>query len=206
VTLQNAQADFSQQGYDVTTAIDGQVAPQGNGWAGAGKLGENRTAVFETQQNIGDQPGRVTFDLVQEFQDGQHSIGRFRLSVTSDPRPVLLEGLPAAIAAILETAPDQRADQQRAELLNYYRGVDPELQRLEPAVTTAREPRPVDPGLQQRRDQLAQARKALPADPKLTELRDAVRLSAQQLQSARLTFTQDLAWALINSPAFLFNR
>lgn len=206
VTLQNAQADFSQQGYDVQTAIDGQVAPQGNGWAGAGKLGENRTAVFETQQDIGDQPGLVTFELVQEFQDGQHSIGRFRLSVTRDPRPVLLDGLPAAIAAILETDADQRTDQQRAELLKYYRGVDPELQRLEQAVKTAREPRPIDPGLQQRRDQLAQARKALPADPKLTELRDAVRLSAQQLQSARLTFTQDLAWALINSPAFLFNR
>jgi hypothetical protein len=45
-----------------------------------------------------------------------------------------------------------------------------------------------------------------PVDPKLAELRDAVRLSAQQIRSARLTFTQDLAWALINSPAFLFNR
>jgi WD40 repeat protein len=206
VTLQHAQADFSQQGYDVKTAIDGQVAPQGNGWAGAGKLGENRTAVFETKQNIGDQAGLLSFELVQEFADGQHSIGRFRLSVTTASRPVLLKGLPSEITAVLNTPPDQRTDAQRAELLKYYRGVDSELQRLEQALATARQPRAMDPGLQQRRDKLARANKVPLVDPKLTELRDSVRLSAQQIKSARLTFTQDLAWALLNSPAFLFNR
>ena len=70
----------------------------------------------------------------------------------------------------------------------------------------AKQPRPVDPKLQQRRDQLALASQPLPVDPKLTQLRRDVELSAAQLGQSRLTFTQDLAWALINSPAFLFNR
>ena len=39
-----------------------------------------------------------------------------------------------------------------------------------------------------------------------TQLERAVKLSSQQLESGRLTGVQDIAWALINSSAFLFNR
>jgi DNA repair ATPase RecN len=53
---------------------------------------------------------------------------------------------------------------------------------------------------------LAAAAKQKPIDPKIQQLRDEVQLSARQLEKARITFAQDLAWALINSPAFLFNR
>ena len=42
--------------------------------------------------------------------------------------------------------------------------------------------------------------------PSSKRLRRDVELSAKQLEKARLTFAQDLAWALINSPAFLFNH
>jgi hypothetical protein len=56
------------------------------------------------------------------------------------------------------------------------------------------------------RQRLTEVSQPLPIDPKLAELRTAVDLSTRQLQNARLTFAQDLAWALINSPAFLFNR
>jgi hypothetical protein len=42
-------------------------------------------------------------------------------------------------------------------------------------------------------------------DPKLVQLRRDTDLSAVQLGNKRLTAAQDLAWALINSPAFLFN-
>jgi hypothetical protein len=43
-------------------------------------------------------------------------------------------------------------------------------------------------------------------DPKLLQLRRDAGLSAAQIAQRRLTAAQDLTWALINSPAFLFNH
>ena len=70
----------------------------------------------------------------------------------------------------------------------------------------AKKPRPVDPKLTELRAKLAEASQPLPTAPELARLRRAAQLSAKQLENARLTFAQDLAWALINNPAFLFNR
>jgi hypothetical protein len=43
-------------------------------------------------------------------------------------------------------------------------------------------------------------------DAELTRLTAAVKTAADQMTNARALGIQDLAWALINSPAFLFNR
>lgn len=206
VGLQNAGADFSQGSYEVATAIDGQKAPTNNGWAIHPQVGRDHTAVFETKDNTGAGPGRFTVWLDQEYQDNQHTLGRFRISVTTAPRPITLQGLPQNIAELLAVAADQRSDAQKAELGKFYRSQDSELKRREQAVAAAKQPRPVDPKLQGLRDTLAEASQPVPIDPRLAQLRADAALSARQLESARLTFVQDLAWALINSPAFLFNR
>jgi len=204
VALQNARADFSQNNYGVKTAIDGKKAATNNGWATHPRTGEHRTAVFETRDDVG--PGRFTFHLDQEYQDGKHSLGRFRLSATDAARPLSLEGLPEPITTILAVAPGKRTEQQKASLRKFYRGTDAKLKKLEAALAEAKKPRPVDPKFKQLRGALAAAEEPLPVDPKLARLRRAAQLSATQLEDARLTFAQDLAWALINSPAFLFNR
>jgi hypothetical protein len=206
VELQNAQADFSQQNYNVATAIDKQDAATNNGWATSPKFGENRTAVFETKSSTPTERGRLSFSLVQNYQDGQHSIGRFRISVTNAPRPIRLDGLPKNITDVLAIAVDQRSDKQKQDLASFYRGIDEELKRRQQALAEAKKPRPVDPELEKLRRQLADASKPLPLDPQLMELRRSVELSAKQLTESRLTFAQDLTWALINNPAFLFNR
>ena len=70
----------------------------------------------------------------------------------------------------------------------------------------AKKKRPVDPKLKEFRASLAKAEQPLTVDPKLAELRRALELSKSQQETVRLTAAQDIAWALINSPAFLFNR
>ena len=60
-----------------------------------------------------------------------------------------LKGPPAAIAKLLGIEPAKRTPQQKTELTNYYRSLDPELARLRQLV--AEHPMPVDkrlPGVQ----------------------------------------------------------
>ena len=54
--------------------------------------------------------------------------------------------------------------------------------------------------------EIAQLKKTTPDDRILLQLRTDFEASKKQLGSMRLTAAQDLAWALINSPAFLFNH
>jgi hypothetical protein len=126
--------------------------------------------------------------------------------VTNTPGPVLLDGIPDDIAAILAVPADRRESAQQAALLDYYRGIDGQLRKHTAAVAAAKRPRPIDPRLKQLRDALAEAEQPLPVDPKLARLRQDVELSAAQAANPRLTAAQDIAWALVNSSAFLFNH
>jgi len=67
-------------------------------------------------------------------------------------------------------------------------------------------PLPEDPSLKALKATLAVAELPVPTDPKLVQLRTDAAMSSQQLTDQRLTGAQDLAWAIINNPAFLFNR
>ncbi|MEM9238282.1 MAG: hypothetical protein AAGB14_16040, partial [Verrucomicrobiota bacterium] len=53
---------------------------------------------------------------------------------------------------------------------------------------------------------LASAETPVATPRPLTQLRQDTDYSIQQAANRRLTATQDLIWALVNSPSFLFNR
>ncbi len=163
VALHRAVADFSQEDFAVTNAIDGD--PE-SGWAVSPQLGKSHVAVFETKEPITNAKGTtLTFTLDQRFGGKDHNIGKLRLSVTTVKPPISLEGLPDGIAKIVAVAADKRSKEQQAELAQYYRSVDAEWARLN---------------------------QDLAAHPKP--------------ENKRLLGAQDLAWALLNSPAFLFNH
>jgi hypothetical protein len=164
VELANATADFNQIGWHVAGAIDGN---ESTGWAVSPAFNQPHVAVFETRQDVGKAGGTVlTFALSQQYQDGRHSLGRFRLAVTSSKRPVGIGRLPAELAALLAVPPESRTPQQAAAVADHFRSSDTQLSRL----------------------------------------KAQIQQSAEQLKNQRLTGVQDLAWALINGPAFLFNR
>ena len=67
-------------------------------------------------------------------------------------------------------------------------------------------PLPVDPKLKQLKEDVEYTKRPIPEDNQLAQLKCDLAESSKQLANRRLTAAQDLAWALINSPAFLFNH
>jgi hypothetical protein len=206
VELQNAKADFSQAGYEVATAIDGKKPEVNNGWAISPETGKNHVATFECKTPVGHDGGStITIAIDQRYADSAHSLGRFRLSVTRSPQPIGF-GLPENLLEIAALEATARKPEQTKAAFDYFKSLDAEFKKKTDAVATAKKPLPEDPKLVELRSSLKEAEKPLPIDPQLTRLKRAVDLSKDQLGHKRLTIAQDYAWALINSPAFLFNR
>ena len=103
---------------------------------------------------------RLIVELDQQYADGQHLLGRFRLSVTGEDWPLIRGEHPPQWRALLGAR--ELSEEERSKLLRYYLSLDVDYRELE----------------------------------------HAQRL----LANPRLAAVQDLAWALINSPAFLFNH
>ena len=176
-----------------------------SGWASSPKIGTNRTAIFIPKEKFGTKGGsRLTFSLNQNYNSNKHSIGKFRLLVTTDEKVEI--GHPGDINAILAMSSDKRSDDQNKRLTDYFKAQDKDFAAKNKELEDAKKKRPVDPKLKEFRASLAKAEQPLTVDPKLAELRRALELSKSQQETVRLTAAQDIAWALINSPAFLFNR
>lgn len=150
VVLENVTATFSQAGYPVASSIDGRPL---TGWAIIPQNGKRNAAVFEFKDDVGVEGG-VILTITMDQQYGRAAtLGRFRLWLTTTPRPVRARRVSKEIDTVLRTERDKRTEEQKAELFRYF--------------------------ISER-----------PASGK------RIRLAA----------AQDIAWALINSPAFLFNR
>jgi WD40 repeat protein/mono/diheme cytochrome c family protein len=204
--LKNAQADFEQGGYSIASAIDGLRPNAGNGWATSPKVGEDRKATFELETPLTFEEGTVlNFSLDQQYQDNMHTIGKFRISVTDGATPVNY-GNAKFLIDIVNTPVEERTDEQKKRILDHFNSQDPELQKKQKTLADSKNPLAEDPQIVALRGELEDLKKPLPEEPKLARLNRAVELSAKQLENSRLTTAQDLAWALINSPAFLFNR
>jgi len=201
----DAIADFNQENFDEKKAIDGKKNDGNNGWAISPAYGQPHFAAFTLGKPVGDATKGVRLRIeLHQPRDGGFSIGRFRLWVTTDQGP-LYPGYPAAVAAALRKHTG-RTDADKAALAAYWKENDLELNKRRLAYEKLLLPLPTDPGILQRRDAVAAAEQPIKLDATLVQLRADFDQSKAQIANRRLTSAQDLVWALVNTPAFLFNR
>ena len=164
LSFSSPTADFSQNGWAVVGAVDGN---EGTGWAISPQMNKSHHAIFPFSEPISTNgPKNLKISMVQKFSDSKHLLGRFRLSYTTSEGTLNRPALPAELTALLNTPAEERTAEQSSKLRMEYAKTDLKYQRLMKAVEQA---------------------KAEAANP-------------------RLVGVQDLAWALVNNPSFLFNR
>jgi hypothetical protein len=118
----NAEADYSQSGWDIKFVVEND---RSKGWAVDGPTKRDpRKAIFlvDTPLSI-PADATLTVRLHHEALDA-HNIGRFRLSMTSLPvATVTLKGaqVPVPIGVILAVGAGARSPEQKAELEKYFR-------------------------------------------------------------------------------------
>ena len=201
-----AVADFSQQNLGVELAIDKNPTNPGQGWAVHPKMAEPHWAVFEFRDpRVLAEPGLLTVVLEQRFQGAKWNLGRFRLSATTTKGPLPLGG-PARVAEIAGKPRQHRSAEEHAELAQLIDRTDAVGIKLRADLVAAQMPLPADPGLLALAAAIGVAETPVPDDPAILRLRADAAASANQIANRRLTTIQDLAWALINSPAFFFNH
>jgi hypothetical protein len=98
-----AKADFEQASYGVAGALD---ADPNTGWAIAGGTGKEHAATFTLAPDAKIPAGApLTITIDQQFPDGMHGVGKFRVSIVHmAPQPAPAPA-PAAPAAAPPAAP-----------------------------------------------------------------------------------------------------
>jgi hypothetical protein len=115
-------------------------------------------------------------------------------------------GLPAQVASAVKTAPAKRAEAEQKALTAYVEKNNADLAKLIAEHLTQKRPRPADPKITGLNAALAKAKNPVVEPQSLVQIRSDTNYSIEQAANRRLTAAQDLVWALVNSPSFLFNR
>jgi mono/diheme cytochrome c family protein len=142
LALARATHEQDQGSLSVAASIDGDPV---SGWAvDRGGIGHDQAAVFDLAEPVvSDGTETLTITLTFQHPNKQHSLGRFRLSVTevASPPPSVGESGPGAdVLTALETlkrseaVPPSEAAAARRVALEWFRSTRPEWQRLRQAL------------------------------------------------------------------------
>jgi hypothetical protein len=154
----------------------------------------------------GDPKGaNLVVEILNRYSRGEYSIGRFRVYYTTDTDPLNF-GMPASVAASVAKAPGARNEADNKAIQTYVAENDEELGKRLGIVYKESRPLPSDPHLNTLNAALVTAELPVIEPLPLAQVRQDTHYSIQQAANRRLTATQDLVWALVNSPSFLFNR
>jgi hypothetical protein len=113
VKLARATATFNEKKYSVADAIAEKSDPK-KGWSVDGSTNKHQMAVFETAEPLA--AGELKIKLVQQYGRKQ-TIGRFRISATTQKSPVIV---PDNLVPILALSADKRSAEQKTELVKWF--------------------------------------------------------------------------------------
>jgi hypothetical protein len=122
LTFKHATSTHAAGKNQITHAIDGN--PQ-SGWSINGGQGKAQVAVFNLAASLAGADELVLQMVFEQYYAA--ALGRFRLAVTTDTRPVEASELPAEIEDLLLLPPEGLSAEQRERLLRHYLSVAPEL-------------------------------------------------------------------------------
>lgn len=198
-------ADFTQESFAVEQAFDGNNRDQ-RGWAVSPQGGIPHWATFQLAEPVGFDGGtELTFTLYQFHNAQDHRLAHFRISLSIEEGDIGL-GLPEEFAALTSIEQSERTAGSVRGLFDYLQANDSEWKKGREKLLAAQAPVPPDEQLAGLEKRIEQLKQPTADDPRLVQLRSDFQSSRTQLEHRRLTLAQDLTWALINSPAFLFNR
>jgi len=135
--LASPKATFQQDKLPVSSTIDDNKM---SAWAVDPQVGKDHAASFEIETPLNfEQGAKLTFILKFE-NNADHAIGRIRLSLSQAAKPLAPDGevSPTSVADQIQqamaTPADQRTDQQRALLLDWFKTHDADWLKLRAAI------------------------------------------------------------------------
>ena len=206
VPLSEAVADYVEDGFSVEKIINGNPDRNDKAWAVGGQERRPHWARIKLEEPLSfdEKGGKVYISVICRYSNGDFPLGKFRIYFSDAEDPLNL-GLPDSIAAILSKAPSVREPEERAALYTWFKYQQPDYLSKRFDWVKAKRPLPKDEKMESLKAALTKAERPVPEDPALVQLRSDVQYSTEQAANRRLTAAQDLAWALINNSAFLFN-
>ena len=124
ITFKEATADHSEGGKPAQLTIDGK---QDTGWSIRGEVGKPHQAVFTVSDGVDFKPGDRLKLVLHQSGIHQMTIGRFRISLTSQGGEVRTAGVPADVEEALLTPAPERTSQQNALVKGQFLQVAPQL-------------------------------------------------------------------------------
>jgi hypothetical protein len=108
IPIRRATADFNQDGWTISHAIDGN---EKTAWGIYPRVGESHIAVFELEKFTLTNEARLVIQLKQ-LHGGGHLIGKFRLATTTDD-PSRARVMPGEVSDALKLARESRSETNR---------------------------------------------------------------------------------------------
>ncbi len=147
VEFDKAYADFAEDRFDVSKAIDKDAQ---SGWAIGADQEKNRTnhwAVFIVKAPTNFAAGaELVIRLKQESIRPKNLVGRFRISASSAPAEAhrTWAAVPTEVRALLEVDTANRTEAQKTELAKHYRSIAPSLEKTRAEIAELHKQEPND--------------------------------------------------------------